>query len=51
MQYLFDEDQWVTKLMGFNGFKRYSIIVEAKLDGEHRDEFIRFCQEFIEAST
>ena len=51
MQYLHSEDQWITKLMGFNGSKRFLVIVEAKLDGEEREEFIQFCRDFIEVGT
>ena len=39
---------WATTVVGFDGSHRYQVTVEAKLEGEERDEFVRAAIAMIE---
>ena len=50
MHHLHSDNQWITLLAAFNGFKQFHFTVEGKLNGQRRAEFIDFCTEIVEGS-
>jgi len=46
--YKYSDGPWATAVTAFDGWYKYTVVLEKKLEGEERDEFVRMATAMIE---